>query len=72
MYLINIGIMPFKSEAQRRWMYANKPKMAKKWEKHTPKNKKLPRKVSESIIAKIDQALFDLKLLPESKDGHSR
>lgn len=37
--------MPFKSEAQRRWMYANKPEMAKKWEKHTPKGKKLPEKV---------------------------
>ena len=25
--------MPFKSEKQRRWMHANKPEMAKKWEK---------------------------------------
>ena len=25
--------MPFKSEKQRKWMHANKPKMAKKWEK---------------------------------------
>ena len=25
--------MPFKSEKQRRWMHANKPKLAKKWEK---------------------------------------
>ena len=25
--------MPFKSEKQKRWMYANKPKMAKRWEK---------------------------------------
>jgi hypothetical protein len=24
--------MPFKSEAQRRWMYENKPEIAKKWE----------------------------------------
>ncbi len=39
--------MPFKSKAQRRWMYANKPEMAKKWEKHTPKSKKLPEKVSK-------------------------
>lgn len=37
--------MPFKSQAQRKWMYANKPKMAKKWSDHTPKGKKLPRKV---------------------------
>jgi len=28
-----IFTMPFKSEKQRRWMHANKPKMAKDWEK---------------------------------------
>lgn len=31
--------MPFKSEKQRRWMHANKPEMAKKWE-HKEKSKK--------------------------------
>ena len=25
--------MPFKSDKQRKWMYANDPEMAKKWEK---------------------------------------
>ena len=25
--------MPFKSEKQRKWMHANRPEMAKKWEK---------------------------------------
>tara|TARA_Y100001963_G_C6467807_1_gene303100 strand:+ start:289 stop:396 length:108 start_codon:yes stop_codon:yes gene_type:complete len=25
--------MPFKSEKQRKWMWANDPEMAKKWEK---------------------------------------
>lgn len=34
--------MPFKSEAQRRWMHVNHPSMAKRWEKETPKKKKLP------------------------------
>lgn len=38
--------MPFKSEAQRRWMYANDKEMAKRWEAHTP-DKKLPEKVSK-------------------------
>ncbi len=33
--------MPFESEAQRRWMYSQYPKMAAEWEKHTGK-KKLP------------------------------
>lgn len=37
--------MPFKSQSQRKWMYANDPEMAEKWEKHTPKGKKLPKKV---------------------------
>jgi hypothetical protein len=39
--------MPFKSKAQRAWMYANKPEMAKKWEDHTPKGKKLPEHVGK-------------------------
>lgn len=39
--------MPFKSQAQRKWMYANKPQMAKRWEKETPKSKKLPKRVSK-------------------------
>ncbi len=37
--------MPFKSEAQRRFMYANHPKMAAEWQAATPKGKKLPAKV---------------------------
>ena len=40
--------MPFKSEKQRSWMYANKPEMAKEWESHTPKVK-LPDRVSEAF-----------------------
>lgn len=27
-------------------MYANNPQMAAEWERHTPKGKKLPKKVS--------------------------
>ncbi|MGH9444245.1 MAG: hypothetical protein ACRD3O_00655 [Terriglobia bacterium] len=34
--------MPFKSIKQLRWMYANHPKMARRWEAETPKDKKLP------------------------------
>lgn len=36
--------MPFKSKAQMRWMFANHPKMAKKWAKHTKNAKNLPDK----------------------------
>lgn len=39
--------MPFKSEAQRAWMHANKPKMANEWESETPKGKKLPKRVKK-------------------------
>lgn len=39
--------MPMKSEAQRRWMHANKPEMAKRWEAETPDNVKLPKYVGK-------------------------
>jgi hypothetical protein len=29
--------MPFQSQRQRSWMFANKPEMAKEWEAATPK-----------------------------------
>ena len=41
--------MPFVSQAQRRWMYANHPKMAKRWEKHTP-NKNLPERKRRKVL----------------------
>jgi hypothetical protein len=39
--------MPFKSKAQKGWMYANKPAMAKRWQKETPKGKALPKRVGK-------------------------
>ncbi len=39
----SLVINPFQSEAQRKWMHANHPEMADRWEEHTPKGKKLPR-----------------------------
>jgi len=36
--------MPFESEAQRRFMHAVSPGLAKEFEKKTPKGKKLPKK----------------------------
>lgn len=41
--------MPFKSEAQRRWMWKNHPAMARRWAAHTPKGKKLPRKLTNNV-----------------------
>ena len=43
--------MPFKSDAQRRWMFAKDPAMAKRWAKETPKGN-LPEKVSKSSARK--------------------
>lgn len=40
--------MPFQSKAQARWMFANKPKMAKEWASVTPSIKKLPNRVKKS------------------------
>lgn len=34
--------MPFRSTAQRGYLYANHPEVAKEFEKATPKGKKLP------------------------------
>lgn len=39
--------MPFKSQAQKGWMYATHPEMAKQWQEETPKGKKLPKKVGK-------------------------
>jgi hypothetical protein len=40
--------MPFVSKAQRAYLYANKPAIAKKFAKHTPKGAKLPAKKKKS------------------------
>ena len=41
--------MPFESQAQRRFMYAKDPKMARRFEEKTPRNKKLPEKKGKPI-----------------------
>ena len=43
--------MPFKSEAQKKWLYANKPNLAAKFEEETPAEPKLPQRMrlKESI-----------------------
>jgi hypothetical protein len=49
-YIFNVlqGLtMPFKSKAQQKYLFANKPAMAEEWEKETPDIKKLPNKVKK-------------------------
>lgn len=40
--------MPMKSQAQRRFLHAKHPEIAKRFEKETPKGKKLPKKVKRN------------------------
>lgn len=44
--------MPFKSDAQRRWMYKKKPAMARRWSRETPKGKDLPEHVVARSLGK--------------------
>ena len=37
--------MPFKSSAQRRFLYSQHPEIANRWQKETPQGKKLPEHV---------------------------
>lgn len=41
--------MPFKSKAQRAYLYANQPDVAKEFQAHTPKSAKLPEKVKKDV-----------------------
>jgi hypothetical protein len=52
--------MPLKSQAQRGWMWANKPAMAKRWEKETPKGplpKHVQHKAEGGVIDEDDKFL---------------
>jgi hypothetical protein len=40
-------MMPFRSKAQRGYLYANDPKVAKEFQKETPKGKRLPKHVKK-------------------------
>ena len=44
-------IMPFASKAQQRFLYSQKPEVAKKYAKHTPNKqyKKLPERIAGRI-----------------------
>lgn len=45
--------MPFVSTAQQRYMFANKPKIAKRWAKETGDFKSLPKHVKKKAIKGI-------------------
>lgn len=53
--------MPFKSQAQRAFLYANEPAVAQKFEEHTPKGKKLPKKVGKAKSNKVQKVQKEKK-----------
>lgn len=52
--------MPFKSEAQRAYMYSKHPEIAKRWEKETPKDK-LPEHVKNPKLEAMKKILKEGK-----------
>ena len=46
--------MPFVSQAQRKFMYAKHPKLAKEFEGKTPKGKKLPQHKPDAKAAAME------------------
>lgn len=60
--------MPFKSEAQRKWMWANHPEMAKHWQSVTPKGKKLPEHVKQAAF--LDELSLIMKKAEDSEVPH--
>ncbi len=48
--------MPFKSQAQRKWMHSQAPEMAKRWEAETPKGTSLPKKAKKKSTTKRRKA----------------
>jgi len=63
--------MPFKSEKQRKWMYANDPEMAKKWEKEEAIKGKLRNLIKQEIKSvKEDNIKFSKEEMAQlHKDG---
>lgn len=49
--------MPFRSEAQRRYLFANHPDVAREFADATPKGKKLPEHVKKSHVRGVTDAL---------------
>lgn len=70
--------MPFKSKRQMRYLFATKPKMAKRWAKHTKNIKGLPEKVTKEgkYSLRLDHILNEpwpsvsLARILESKVGY--
>jgi len=62
--------MPFKSEKQRRWMHANHPEMAKKWEKKEKMKKET--KVKSLIKKMVREMLDEIQLDEKCWKGYEK
>ena len=63
--------MPFKSVAQRRFMYAKHPEIAKKWSKEYPNQGKLPEKVSKEQVVEGNR-LYTPDAIPRGENEVTR
>jgi hypothetical protein len=54
--------MPFKSQAQRRWMYATHPRMAARWSDETPKDGELPQHVKQASLFSFADELHKIEM----------
>lgn len=59
--------MPFKSEAQRRFLYARHPEIAKRWRKEHGPQRDLPEKKGSSSPAKTRRRSAALEGLKKAK-----
>lgn len=59
--------MPFKSEAQRRFMYSQHPKLAKEFENATPENANLPEHVKKQKMAEGGEVEGDEIEMPKKE-----
>ena len=69
--------MPFKSVKQRKWMHANDPKMAKKWEKKKkteafrPSDRKVLMVIGRDIIQNLNKNYHKGTLTPNKQLGQA-
>ena len=64
--------MPFKSKAQQGFLYAQHPKIAKRWAKETPNMKDLPKKVKKESVQgtnPLDTVQFWVVIQPHSHES---
>jgi len=49
--------MPFKSDSQRRYLFAKQPKVAAEFAANTPPGAKLPERVKKSVVSQAIERL---------------